>query len=206
MFTDCVQWLSEERCVILVTHQVQFATGATKILALSPYGGQLGLGTYDELEADGVPLVDESSLGEEEEGDQVSGRRARARTLSSTAHTSSAGDPGKGAESQEVASKEEDKTSGTVTAQTYLDYLSFYARAFGLVLLLLLFATTQTLQIMTDWFLAYWVDLDSDDRQNSRNLSIYSGLVVALVSFSFLRGAVFMAMSTRVGIYLSLSK
>ncbi|CAG2177963.1 unnamed protein product, partial [Oppiella nova] len=57
IFDKCIVEYLSDKIRILVTHQIQFIRKATQILVLSPEGRCLGLGSYDELQSQGLDFM-----------------------------------------------------------------------------------------------------------------------------------------------------
>ncbi|CAG2177333.1 unnamed protein product [Oppiella nova] len=57
IFDKCIVEYLSDKIRILVTHQIQFIRKATQILVLSSEGRCLGLGSYDELQSQGIDFM-----------------------------------------------------------------------------------------------------------------------------------------------------
>ncbi|CAG2177153.1 unnamed protein product [Oppiella nova] len=57
IFDKCIVKYLSDKIRILVTHQIQFIRKATQILVLSSEGRCLGLGSYDELQSQGIDFM-----------------------------------------------------------------------------------------------------------------------------------------------------
>ena len=55
---------------------------------------------------------------------------------------------------------------------------------------------------MADYWLSYWVNLNSDERDDSRNIMIYCILVGTFVILGFSRTFAFMAAAIRVSFFV----
>jgi ATP-binding cassette subfamily C (CFTR/MRP) protein 4 len=80
-----VEYLSDKIRVV-VTHQIQFIRKATQILVLSPEGRCLGLGSYDELQSQGIDFMAIVSDGEREDENDKQEREPIMRSFSQNSY------------------------------------------------------------------------------------------------------------------------
>eukprot|EP00050_Salpingoeca_kvevrii_P019960 m.92564 g.92564 ORF g.92564 m.92564 type:complete len:1403 (-) comp8653_c0_seq4:26-4234(-) len=215
LFHQCLAGpVTAGRTRIMTTHQVQFARLADRILLLGEDGVVVGAGSYDELLAAGHDLEAWHQLhGQSEaEADADSKSAAKETKLATSTSVSTsvlpAAEPAppatvtvasatkdthkdakKNERQQQLA---ETRNTGEVTWRTYYDYASAAGGFWVKTALAMLFLLAQGAQILTDWFLSYWTDLAPEERQEDRNLLIYSALVAAVLIFAIGRSFYFM--------------
>ncbi|EGD79314.1 ABC transporter [Salpingoeca rosetta] len=87
--------------------------------------------------------------------------------------------------------KQEDRFAGQVTWSTYTTYFKHMGSTLFIIALLLSVPVVQALYIGVDLFLANWVDLEDSERNSSRQVGIYCGLLAALATGAMLRAIMF---------------
>lgn len=168
-----------DKVVILATHQVQYLTQATRILVLSVDGHQEACDTYPALLAKGwnpQELVAEVQI-------LAPATTAAPQKIQGVVLATPKAEP--------QVRREEAVQTGSVRASTYIEYARAGASVGALVLLLVLCILTQASNLVTDWFLSYWVELAPAERHEDRNLGVYGALVAGLVCLGVLRSFAF---------------
>ncbi|CAG2100059.1 unnamed protein product, partial [Medioppia subpectinata] len=219
----CVEYLSD-KARVLVTHQIQFLKDAHKILVLND-GKCVAIGSYDELKERGINLM--SYQKQPETGDQNRKFLLRDRTVSFT--PSIASSAGTGAEGPEVGTnssvgggdvadgdvgddapvaKAETKMTGSVEGSVYWNYTRAGA---GPVLFIITFLSALIVQVLYqggDFWLTTWTNAESSGKPVDQTLylSVYSGLIGALIVTALISATSFywMCMRSSVRLYDSI--
>uniref|UniRef100_A0A182X2U3 Uncharacterized protein n=1 Tax=Anopheles quadriannulatus TaxID=34691 RepID=A0A182X2U3_ANOQN len=152
---------------ILVTHQVHFLKQADWVVFMKE-GRVEAQGTPQELQQRGIELEHLEPSSECMDGD-ASTHPASNRTIS---HTSTAStvtvdsvtleefNAGDGEEQEAAKNKFEASSQGTVPGSVFLQYASSAGSWLIFVGLVLLFAITQLIVSVADWWLSYWTALE----------------------------------------------
>nr|XP_040221376.2 ATP-binding cassette sub-family C member 4-like isoform X1 [Anopheles coluzzii]XP_040221377.2 ATP-binding cassette sub-family C member 4-like isoform X1 [Anopheles coluzzii] len=152
---------------ILVTHQVHFLKQADWVVVMKE-GRVEAQGTPQELQQRGIELEHLEPSSECMDGD-ASTHPASNRTIS---HTSTAStvtvdsvtleefNAGDGDEQEAAKNKFEASSQGTVPGSVFLQYASSAGSWLIFVGLVLLFAITQLIVSVADWWLSYWTGLE----------------------------------------------
>ncbi|EAA01218.5 AGAP001777-PA [Anopheles gambiae str. PEST] len=152
---------------ILVTHQVHFLKQADWVVVMKE-GRVEAQGTPQELQQRGIELEHLEPSSECTDGD-ASTHPASSRTIS---HTSTAStvtvdsvtleefNAGDGDEQEAAKNKFEASSQGTVPGSVFLQYASSAGSWLIFVGLVLLFAITQLIVSVADWWLSYWTGLE----------------------------------------------
>lgn len=195
IFKECIQGLLYNSTRILVTHQLQYLTSAHQILLLNELGQIDGLGSYDTLLAShGCKVF------------YIPGLQIKMNDLSNPAgssleNTSSLNSDGAAStdvittDTDHIAKKlqvEELSASGTVDNTVYKVYMKAMGGFFLCGSFLFLCVLTQTVIIMSDYFLAYWVRRSEAEQNDKIYVVIYCVLVSCAITFSFTRSTSFM--------------
>eukprot|EP00058_Branchiostoma_floridae_P007841 XP_002593329.1 hypothetical protein BRAFLDRAFT_119583 [Branchiostoma floridae] len=180
LFNRCIQGVLSNKACILVTHQLQYLKEADQIMVLLE-GEQVATGTYSELQNSGIDFT--KLMGEEESEDVENGRSTVSAVLPGTLANGLAANSAKAEADEKDATspllKEEDRMSGTVGWRVYRDYFSAGAGVKGLLFCTLLRIGFAVLYAMSDWWLAYWLEIGIIIKA-----SITRGLVLSLSSVS----------------------
>lgn len=51
--------------------------------------------------------------------------------------------------------------------------------------------------LLSDWYLAYWIDLAPEERDDANRLGAYGGLVAGFIILAFIRTSIFIEWTTR---------
>lgn len=87
---------------------------------------------------------------------------------------------------------DEEREEGRVQLSLLLTYVKADGTWFRVVAVGLLVGAAQTTQIVADWYLSQWMALSPVDRQSTRPLAIYSGLIALFIVVAASRVVLFM--------------
>eukprot|EP00038_Savillea_parva_P027846 m.61790 g.61790 ORF g.61790 m.61790 type:complete len:1379 (+) comp8046_c0_seq2:397-4533(+) len=202
IFEECLQGpLLSTKTRILVTHQLQFASRADKIVVLDKDHRITACGSHQELSAQGIDFTGIVLDGDEPQSPTVGTRVRTISTSSTTSSTSlvtkpaaSAAKSGEGNKSFGASGpKKEERSSGVVTFKTYAEYAGAgFGNRVGTAILLVFMLVTQVSDIMTSWWLAEWADMSPEDQDGPTPINVYGGLIASTTVLSFVRAALFM--------------
>ncbi|XP_076255885.1 ATP-binding cassette sub-family C member 4-like isoform X1 [Rhynchophorus ferrugineus] len=161
IYRHCINDYLKDKCVVLVTHQLQYLKGCKNIYLLSD--GRVDYsGTYEEMENSGkefTKLLEEFKRVEEENKKEETEARKRLRTLSTT----SCGNFVEETIIDPVIDKESTLT-GKVTWNVYKSYLQAGGHIIKFVSLVFFFVVSQALASGTDYFLSIWVNWEQQNQ------------------------------------------
>ncbi|XP_066255318.1 probable multidrug resistance-associated protein lethal(2)03659 isoform X2 [Euwallacea similis] len=210
IFKGCIEGYLKDKCVVLVTHQLQFLKDCKKIYLINNGEVQLS-GSYEEIQnSDGeefTALLGELKRAEEE---AVAEDLKRRRTMSAKIENE---DNIK----IDSAAQQEAKVEGKVTWKIYKTYFLAGGNIFKLLCLGLIFIVSQFLANGVDYFLSLWVNMEQmkiernitgnstiiDDLYTSTErfwfsfmsekfcLQMYTGLVIVVAPLTIARGILF---------------
>ncbi|CAG2165685.1 unnamed protein product [Oppiella nova] len=225
--TDPDEYLSD-KIRILVTHQIQFVRKATQILVLNE-GRCLGVGTYDQLQAQGLDFM---QILSEQEREAAEHSRELQRTLSvSSGHKPEPNllRPRNQSRRASVALSEmevvntevidddytgdpkiqdEQREVGAIDGKIYWEYIKAGAGPILFTLTILSTLVSQGIFHASDLWLTDWTDLnqkeghDISDSDQSRGIIIYAALIGALFVTALMRTTTWFAMCMRASINL----
>ena len=195
LFEQCICGYLAEKTRILVTHQLQYASGADKVVVMR--SGEVFMhGTYDEVcDVEEIRKWAAESHGDNEDDDSVDAASSnveiaapapapdgKAPSPGSADATPKKAAGGKAKDAGMLVQKEE-RAEGSVDRKMYFRYL----RAFGAYIppaLVLIYVSVQGFSIGKDYWLAVWSS--SSDRESA--FGYYLGVYVAIsLVFCFTR-------------------
>lgn len=151
LFEDCIKGFLRNKCIVLVTHQLQYISDADKIYLLE--NGKISAsGTYSELRNSGgefVKLLEEETNKHEKR--EI--KKADVRQLKSLKSLEKSDTP--------LEVKEHRKT-GSLSKQVYMHYLKAGGHYAWSVLILILFVFAQSAGSGADLFVTFWVNLEQE--------------------------------------------
>ncbi|XP_032412503.1 multidrug resistance-associated protein 4-like isoform X1 [Xiphophorus hellerii] len=206
LFEQCICGLLQNKCRVLVTHQLQYLKAADKILVLRE-GRITGQGSYEELQRSGLDVVSLLRKDEEQDSDKLSLHSQWTNSSHSSllpADTSYSDQPP--AEAAPTLA-EESRAEGNVNSHIYLKYFTAGCNSLVLLLIVVISVVAEVAYILQDWWLVYWARADVFNSsapvvgiRNGVNatpadaefhlafyLGVYSGLTAAAVVFGFVR-------------------
>ena len=198
IYDGCICGFLKGTTRILVTHQVQHAAAADRILVLSETGTVTAIGTHDELTAAGVNLkglVYEDGDGDgdgdgepavEAEGAAGAGGDAADDAVYALA---TGGKKARGRRSSVVA---ETSVSGKVSGMTYINYFKNAGGLLAATFVFLLFLAAQGIEMYSAYFLQQWTSHSAEDQQDEKWTHQYVAVVVSMIVATLGRSMLFM--------------
>ncbi|CAH1980241.1 unnamed protein product [Acanthoscelides obtectus] len=159
LFEKCICGYLGSKCVILVTHQLQYLKRANSIYMLED-GKIKASGSYSDIKASGTIFTRLASQIEDE--DEV--RRKSAVPKEKEEHE------------VQVLEKEA-KASGNVPWSVYRDFLNAGGGTMNVVILILGFVLSQSSDSIAEYFVTWWVNIE---QVRSSNASTPTALTVSL--------------------------
>lgn len=186
LFEECITRFLNNKIRILITHQLQYLKEADRILIFKE-GKIIEEGTYQLLRTSGLDfakLLEEFQSGEEEEEK----RKIKSRQNSELSLNCYDIDDDGPELQDEVAA------SGSIKAETYLQYFKAGGSYFVMFLVALAFIAVQGIGNCSDYFVAYWVNKEQDALKANETINrdtiiyAYSGIILATIALSLGQG------------------
>ncbi|CAF1199030.1 unnamed protein product, partial [Rotaria sordida] len=173
LFDKSIKYYLRDKIRILVTHQIQFLQGATKIIVLDN-GEMIQMGTYEELLVSSpsfAQLLEDINQHEQQQQQQP------ASLLNQQSMIGSINSEKDNVEEEDINSLPknlETKQKGTVKLNVYVSYLrAGIGVSLGFLLIIIIFSTQQAITIYSNWWLAAWSNDESHHHnQNSTNCMV----------------------------------
>ena len=147
LFDDCIVGYLRNKCVVLVTHQLQYLRTVDRIYLLEN-GCVTVSGTYTELKQSDNEFLTLLEGEPEEEEEKNASTVKKAKSLKSLEHV-------------DVPSEvKEQRGSGNISKKVYTSYLRAGGNICASLFLALLFILVQLAGSGTDYFLSFWVNLE----------------------------------------------
>ncbi|KAF2894912.1 hypothetical protein ILUMI_11261 [Ignelater luminosus] len=203
LYEGCIRKVLEDKCRILVTHQLQYLHNVDCVYLLE--NGKISAkGTYQELRKSSFTFAKELCDNESCES-----------TIEKQSENKQNGILQKCDKPAEV---KEHRSIGRVASDVYMSYFKSGGSLFSFFVILMLFVITQGAVNLTDYFLTYWVNMEQArseendaDLLNSTNflylsretcLYIYSILIVATLILALIRSFSFSSYCMRASTHL----
>ncbi|KAJ8918453.1 hypothetical protein NQ315_008150 [Exocentrus adspersus] len=154
LFDDCICGYLKGKCVVLVTHQLQYLRNVNKIYLIES-GRVAASGTYSELKATESKFTQLLADSEEENED--------IRRKSKLLEKKEKEDDDKEAPTQE----KEERGSGTISWLVYKSYLKAGGGYLKVGLLSLAFVVSQITASSTDYFVSIWSNIEQWRSENN---------------------------------------
>ncbi|KAH8278915.1 hypothetical protein KR018_011001 [Drosophila ironensis] len=218
LFDQCMRGYLRSELVILVTHQLQFLEQADLIVIMDK-GRISAMGTYSSMKRSGLDfaqlltapnktddLLDEAELAPGDGGDLLnvpSASRRGSKVSRPSTRNNSFTSLSSMAESmaQEAALQlQETRVEGKIGLGLYKEYLTSGSSWFMIFFMVFLCLATQILCSSADFFLAYWVDKNSDEADintDPADMYYFAALNIAVVVFTITRTMLFYKMAMR---------
>ena len=184
LFEKCISTALKGKTVLLVTHQLQFLSGADQILVFD-HGGVAQSGTYADIIESGSEFAESVRL--------YSKQQENEKTLSDEDTAQIALSSEERQEYEEEDFKSEEIFKGSVSLSTYYRYFREGISISFVILLPIILFSSQTFGVLADFWLANW------SAQSDQSPSIYSlvlsMLALATLILSVLRAIIFFAVS-----------
>ncbi|CAF3348753.1 unnamed protein product [Rotaria sp. Silwood2] len=171
LFDKSIKNYLRDKIRILVTHQIQFLQDATKIIILDN-GEMVQMGTYEELLVSSplfAQLLEDINQHEQEQEQQQSISLLNQQSMIGSINSENDNFDEENINS--LTKNLETKQEGTVKWNVYVLYIrSGIGVILGFLLIIILFATQQTIAIYSNWWLVTWTNDESRrHHQNSTN-------------------------------------
>ncbi|XP_015835557.1 probable multidrug resistance-associated protein lethal(2)03659 [Tribolium castaneum] len=158
LFEDCITGYLNSKCVVLVTHQLQYLRTVNKIYLLDN-GKVAASGTHSELknsDEEFLKLLEGET--EEEIDDENKASVKKAKSVKSL-------------EKLEMPTEvKEQRGSGNVSGKIYKSYMKAGGSIFSSFICISLFVLAQLGASGTDYFLSFWVNLEQDRLKNNETI------------------------------------
>ncbi|CAF4607105.1 unnamed protein product, partial [Rotaria sp. Silwood2] len=171
LFDKSIKNYLRDKIRILVTHQIQFLQDATKIIILDN-GEMVQMGTYEELLVSSplfAQLLEDINQHEQEQEQQqpISLLNQQSMIGSINSENDNIDEENMNSLTKNLETKQE----GTVKWNVYVLYIrSGIGVILGFLLIIILFATQQSIAIYSNWWLVAWTNDESHRyHQNSTN-------------------------------------
>ncbi|KAF5286351.1 hypothetical protein FQR65_LT12645 [Abscondita terminalis] len=203
IFENCIKTLLKGKTVVLVTHQLQYLTNVDHIIVLEN-GSVIAQGSSFELQKYGVDFAKYLRHNFEEDHERNLGEKERRESGNSQVSLIDN-------KVKAPAETPEKKISGSVSGSVYKKYIKSGGNWLAISATIASFVTLQILLSGSDYFLAYWVNLEQkeDGNRNEESdklrricLIIYSGFIVVIIIMSFTRATVFVETCIKASINL----
>ncbi|XP_060518770.1 ATP-binding cassette subfamily C member 4-like isoform X2 [Cylas formicarius] len=167
IFEECITGYLKDKCVVLVTHQLQYLKDVNKIYLLG--GGTVEKsGSYQQIQesTEGfAKLLNELNKDEESEGSETENQeildnndsKPRRRSTKKRSISKTTKDP--------IIAKES-KGEGKISVKVYQSYFYAGGNTFRIFLFFALFIIAQIFCSFTDYYLSYWVNMEQMKREN----------------------------------------
>ncbi|XP_028034923.1 probable multidrug resistance-associated protein lethal(2)03659 [Bombyx mandarina] len=169
MYEECVRGMLRDKAVLLVTHHVQYARGASNVLLMRS-GKIVAQGTYEELKSSVPEFEKLIEMGEKVEEEKLKQKAASYENQESIEHKL------KSQRSMSQASQMsfnidldnnldpkyegESQGTGSVSNSVYMAYVRSGGNKWSMTLLIALFLVAQVFYSSTDVWLKEWVNLE----------------------------------------------
>ncbi|KAJ8929216.1 hypothetical protein NQ314_018095 [Rhamnusium bicolor] len=148
LFDECICGYLRNKCVVLVTHQLQYLRHVSSIYLFE--GGKVqGSGSYSELKATDSEFT-RLLVNSEEEIEETADRKSKQLK-----------DNEKDNENQTIPTQgKEERGSGTISGDIYIKYLRAGGNLCKIILLCAAFVISQITASATDYFVTIWVNVE----------------------------------------------
>ncbi|PWA31974.1 hypothetical protein CCH79_00018855, partial [Gambusia affinis] len=158
LFEQCICGLLQNKCRVLVTHQLQYLQAADKILVLRE-GHMVGQGSYGELQRSSLDVVSLLRKDEEQDSDNLS-LHSQWTNFSHSSHSSllpaDSSCPDQPPAEAAPTLAEESRVEGNVDGHVYLKYFTAGCSSLVLLLIVVISIVAEVAYILQDWWLVYW--------------------------------------------------
>ncbi|CAG9768551.1 unnamed protein product [Ceutorhynchus assimilis] len=173
IFKQCIEKYLKDKCVVLVTHQLQYLKDCKNIYLLND-GKVEHSGSFEDIKKAGkefTSLLEEIKKLEEEEAKKEA-EEVRKRKIT---QTSIADDEEK---ALEPTFAKESKIEGKVTWSMYKSYFLAGGNAFKVLAVAFLFVFSQGILSFVDYFLSLWVNYELMKQQNNLTETANDTLII----------------------------
>ncbi|KAB0792826.1 hypothetical protein PPYR_14785 [Photinus pyralis] len=176
---NCFKSLLKDKTIILITHQVQYLKAADEIIVLNN-GVVTTQGSFSDLVAQNVDFNEILCNGEGETITECQTNPLKARTTSTGSLVSKQVDV--------PNTTDEQRTSGAVASSVYKTYFSAGSHWSISCFVIALFVIVQVLASGSDYFIAYWVNLNQVQASSANMpinifIYIYTTIIFGVIVF-----------------------
>ncbi|EFN85517.1 Probable multidrug resistance-associated protein lethal(2)03659 [Harpegnathos saltator] len=162
---ECICGYLKEKTRILVTHQLQYLPFADQIIVMNN-GSIEQMGTFNELQAMGLDFMKLlKTIDAEDEKTQARKPQMTQRQMST--HEISTSDDANLADSP--VEMREAMAKGRMSSRVFFAYFKANKKPFMSVLMLLIFLVNQIISSGSDYFIAFWVNIESNSWRETDN-------------------------------------
>lgn len=199
IFEGYIRGALADKCVVMVTNQLQFLPAFTRIYVLADHTISES-GSYAALVANNGAFarmlrqhaLEETHVGSHSDDGgesvgssvRVARRQARAvKAMSASASIVGGAAPADVSQPAKVGAKlveDEDRAVGAVTWATYKAYGAAAGSGAVLYVVVAIFALVQLTRMLSDWWLSFWIQ-DNGGRPDGQHLGIYALFLCMLV-------------------------
>ncbi|KAJ8983672.1 hypothetical protein NQ317_003459 [Molorchus minor] len=160
LFEDCICGYLKAKCVVLVTHQLQYLKNVDTIYMLSD-GKVERSGSYSELRAADNEFT--KLLSDIEEDEEKAEQRRKSKIKDGTEDKN---------ETEDIPTQEmEERSSGTVSGKVYKSYMLAGGGWLKTALLFSAFVISQITASLTDYFVSIWSNLEQWRLENGKMIT-----------------------------------
>lgn len=178
IFEQCIKGVLKEKTILLVTHQLQFLSGADQVIVVE-HGSNAQVGSFSAILDSGSPFSNQVRKFSEQVVEQDS---IEEEQVSSDLEVN---------EGKNSNFKREEMFQGGVSLSTYVRYFREGASITTLIMLVFLLFFSQTVNVLADFWLARWSI--ATDQSPSYWPIVLGVLGLATLIFSIVRAIVFFA-------------
>lgn len=142
IFKNCILEFLKDKCVILITHQLQYLEDSNKIVLIED-GKIITYGSYGELNQNGINF-------------NYQNRHAREKLLENSQSHYRCFSKNGVKQDKELHEVKEHKSEGDIDKDVYAAYMKGGGSFLSAFLVVSLFILTQVLSSTSDYFVAYW--------------------------------------------------
>ncbi|CAH1183163.1 unnamed protein product [Phaedon cochleariae] len=158
LFDECISSYLANKCVILVTHQLQYLKKVKRIYLLEE-GRVLVTGSYDDFrntDSKFSKLLEDLEVEEEE-------IRRKSKMVEAEGKKEDTEGPAQ-------VLKKEEKGVGNISWWVYKSYMKAGGNILKFIFVVLAFIISQMLDSMAEYFITFWVNINQDSKNNSTEI------------------------------------
>ncbi|CAG9840903.1 unnamed protein product [Diabrotica balteata] len=154
LFEDCVTGYLSSKCVVIVTHQLQYLKKLKHIYLMRDGKVKLS-GTYADLKNSNTEY---SKLLTDIKDEEETRKLSRTRTLSKEEDMF---------EDNEIQILEKEaQSTGKISGRVYMNFIKASGHLFHIFLLSVIFITSQFMESFSEYYITYWVNIQQVNSKN----------------------------------------
>ncbi|RKP00006.1 hypothetical protein CXG81DRAFT_13730 [Caulochytrium protostelioides] len=185
LFDACFRGLLAEKAIVLVTHQLAYVQRCDEVLVLDA-GRVAAQGTYAHCARTATSAADV-----DDDADDADDADADADAIKMALDDDDA------SENENAIGVKEKVAVGSIKWSTYLRYVTIGSGYVGLLVMITLLLTGETVNILATWWLGHWAEQTPEDQQDRNFFHIYLVLVATTFTVSLTRAMLFFYSSWR---------